>query len=177
MWWQLGPTFLSLAVFLALKSVVEGLSKDSAAGVFTWPQFSAYIAGAQHATFLGVPYPIGLQTVGDSPNPWFSAAVILGLLALMIPVNAALQRQINGPLATNNWMRRRQRFALFSQPLILLVLVVAFNIAVGVMLFQFACDVFSLGIQTYWLRRRPLPPVDMEWLDQVVAELPDPAAH
>ncbi len=176
LWWQLGPTFLSLAVFLALNSVVEGLSTDTAEGVFAWPPYSGYVDDVQNATFLGVPYPIGLQTVGDSPTPWLAAVVILGLLALIIPVNATLQRQINGPLASNTWMRRQQRISLYSQPFILLVLVVAFNIAVGVMLFQLACDVFSLGIQTYWLRRRPLPAVDTEWLDRVVAELPNPPA-
>lgn len=174
MWWQLGPTALSLAVFLALNSVVEGLATDSPAGIFAWPEYSVYVTDAQHATFLGVPYPIGLQSAGDSPTPWVSVAVILGLLALMIPVNAALQRQINGPLASNTWMRRQQRISLYSQPAVLLLLVIAFNIAVGVMLFQLACDVFSLAIQTYWLRRRPLDPVDTEWLAQVVAELPEP---
>lgn len=173
-WWQVGPTFLSLAVFLALNSVVEGLSSDSAEGVFAWPGYSGYVDDAQRATFLGVPYPIGLQTVGESPTPWLSAGIILGLLALMIPVNAMLQRQINGPLASNKWMRRQQRISLYAQPVILLMLVIAFNVAVGVMVFQFACDVFSLGIQTYLLRRRPLPPVDTEWLARVVAELPDP---
>jgi membrane protein insertase Oxa1/YidC/SpoIIIJ len=171
-WWQLGPTFLSLAVFLALNSVVEGLSADSARGVFAWPQYSGYVDAAQQATFLGVPYPIGLRNVSESPTPWLSAVVILCLLALMIPINAALQRQINGPLATNKWMRRQQRVSLYSQPIVLLLLVVAFNVAVGVMVFQLACDVFSLGIQTWLLRRRPLPPIDTEWLKGVVAELP-----
>jgi membrane protein insertase Oxa1/YidC/SpoIIIJ len=171
-WWQLGPTFLSLAVFLSLNSVVEGLSADSARGVFTWPQYGGYVDAAQKATFLGVPYPIGLQSVSSSNTPWLAALVILGLLALMIPVNAALQRQLNGPLATNKWMRRQQRISLYAQPVVLLVLVVILNVAVGVMVFQLACDLFSLGIQTYWLRRRPLPPVDTEWLDKIVAELP-----
>lgn len=50
----------------------------------------------------------------------------------MILVNATLQRQINGPLATNKWMRRQQRFSLYAQPVVLLLLVVAFNIVVGV---------------------------------------------
>lgn len=53
------------------------------------------------------------------------------------------------------------------------MLVVAFNVAVGVMVFQLACDLFSLGIQTFLLRRRPLPPVDTEWLNRIVADLPD----
>lgn len=172
--WQLLPTFLSLAIFLALNSVVEGLADDSARGVFTWPQYREYIEQAQQATLAKVPYPIGLQTVGDSPNPWWSAVVILVLLALMIPINATLQRQINGPLASDKWMRRQQRFSLYIQPVVLLMLVVAFNVAVGVMLFQLACDAFSLAIQTWWLRRRPLPVVDTEWLNAIVAEMPEP---
>lgn len=172
MWWQMGPTLLSLVVFLTLNSVVTALSTDAAKGVFRWSQYVAYVDDAQKATFLRVPYPIGLQTVGNSPTPWLATVVILGLLALMIPVNATLQRQINGPLATNKWMRRQQRFSLYAQPVVLLLLVVAFNIVVGVMVFQLACDLFSLGIQTWLLRRRPLPPVDTEWLNRVVAELP-----
>ncbi len=172
-WWQLVPTFLSLAVFLALNSVVEGLATDSAEGVFTWTQYEGYVDAAQKATFLGVPYPTGLQTIGQSPTPWLSVVVILALLALMIPVNATLQRQINGPLATNKWMRRQQRISLYAQPFVLLMLVVAFNVAVGVMVFQLAGDLFSLGIQTWLLRRRPIPPIDTEWLNRVVAELPD----
>lgn len=52
------------------------------------------------------------------------------------------------------------------------MLVVAFNVAVGVMVFQLACDLFSLGIQTFLLRRRPLPPVDNAWLNRVVGDLP-----
>lgn len=171
-WWQLGPTFLSLAVFLALNSVVEGLSNDVAEGVFAWPEYASYVDAAQNAAFLGVPFSIGLGTASDSPEPWLAVVVVLGLVALMIPVNATLQRQINGPLASSKWMRRQQRISLYSQPVVLLVLVVAFNIVVGVMLFQFACDVFSLAIQTFWLRRKPLPPVDTQWLAQVVAELP-----
>lgn len=175
MGWQLIPTFVSLAVFLALNSVIEGISTDTAEGVFTWPQYAATIDDAQTAQFLGVPFPSSLLNAGDTPTPWLTVVVMLGLLALMIPTNAALQRQINGPLASNKWMRRQQRIALYSQPVVLLVLVVFLNIALGTMVFQLACDVFSLAIQTWWLRRDPLPPVDNEWLQQVVADLPAPA--
>lgn len=174
MWWQLVPTFLSLGVFLALNSVVEGITTDTAEGVFQWPEYNPDVAAAQNAQFLGAPFSASLQTAGQTPTPWLTVVIILVLLSLMIPVNATLQRQINGPLATNKWMRRQQRFALYSQPVTLLFLVLVLNVAVGTMLFQLACDVFSLAIQTYLLRRKPLPPVDTEWLQNVVAELPTP---
>lgn len=173
MWWQLGPVVLSLVVFLTLNSVVEGLASDTGVGVFAWPQYAGYVEDAQQATFLGVPYPVGLQTVTNTANPWLAGAVILLLLALMLPINATLQRQINGPPATSTWMRRQQRISLYAQPAVLLVLVVILNVAVGVMVFQFACDVFSLIIQTWWLRRRPIPPIDTQWLDEFLANLPE----
>lgn len=173
-WLQILPVVVSFCVFLALNAVIDGISANEPAGVFAWAQNADLMADAHDASIFGVPFYGTFLEASATPNPTATRVLIVVLLAAMMFINWQWQKQLNGQLSDSKLVRRQQQIPLFIGPIALLVLVLAFNAAVGTMIFLMASDFFNYLIQTVWLSRRPITPVDPAFIAKLRDRLPTP---
>lgn len=174
-WLQILPVLVSFAVFLALNAVIDGISANEPAGVFAWSQNADLMADAHDASIFGVPFYGTFLQASATPNPTATRILIVVLLAAMMYINWQWQRQLNGKLSESKLVRRQQQMPLFIGPIALFVLVLVFDAAVGTMIFLMASDLFNYVIQTIWLSRRPITPVDPAFIARLQESLPTPS--
>jgi len=155
------PILLQAPIFFALFRVLQyGIAQEQPIGVFAWEQYTRLISIAHDASIFGVPlygYFMGADEVAqDGFNPINTRVLSLILIILMSGTTFLTQRQlIVKNSAPDNPMVRQQKILLYVFPLIFAV--AGINFPIGVLIYWFTTNVWSMGQQFYVIRNNPQP--------------------
>ncbi|MEZ5117423.1 MAG: membrane protein insertase YidC [Candidatus Nanopelagicales bacterium] len=150
------PILLQAPIFFALFSVLQGIATNTPQGVFQWPQYAAQFESAREAVFLGVPLYGTFLGAAETPNPTATHILTLILIILMSTTTFITQRQlIVKNTAPDNPIVRQQKILLYVFPLVFAV--GGINFPVGVLVYWFTTNLWSMGQQFYVIRNNPQP--------------------
>lgn len=157
------PIILQAPIFFALFSVLQGIAMYNAAdstyeapGVFRWEQYADLVASAHDAEIFGVPLYGTFLNADETPNPTATRVLAVIMVILMTATTFFTQRQlIVKNSAPDNPMVRQQKILLYVFPLIFAVSGV--NFPIGVLIYWFTTNLWSMGQQFYVIRNNPQP--------------------
>jgi YidC/Oxa1 family membrane protein insertase len=150
------PILLQAPIFFALFGVLQGIATNTPQGVFQWPQYAAQFESAREAVFLGVPLYGTFLGAAETPNPIATRILTLILIVLMSVTTFITQRQlIVKNTAPDNPIVRQQKILLYVFPLIFAI--GGINFPVGVLIYWFTTNLWSMGQQFWVIRNNPQP--------------------
>jgi YidC/Oxa1 family membrane protein insertase len=157
------PILLQAPIFFALFSVLQGVAMYNpddptyvAPGVFSWAQYSDLVASMHDAEIFGVPLYGTFMNADETPNPTNTRILALIMIALMTATTFITQRQlIVKNSAPDNPMVKQQKILLYVFPIIFAVS--GINFPIGVLIYWFTTNLWSMGQQFYVIRNNPQP--------------------
>lgn len=155
------PILLQAPIFFALFRVLQyGIAQEQQIGVFLWTQYQYLIPIAHDASIFNVPlYATFLnadEVAVDGFSPMNSRILTFILIILMSGTTFLTQRQlIVKNTAPDNPMVRQQKILLYVFPLIFAI--GGINFPMGVLIYWFTTNVWSMGQQFYVIRNNPQP--------------------
>ena len=150
------PLLLQMPIFFALFNVLNGLSTNTKEGVFNWPEYSDLFVQAQQASIFGAPMYGYFLAADETPNPTSTRIVTAILIVLMVGTSYTTQRQLMlKNMAADNPMAKQQKILLYVFPVMFGVF--GINFPVGVLVYWFSTNVWSLCQQFYVIRNNPQP--------------------
>ncbi len=160
------PILLQAPIFFALFSVLQGVAMYPenpaddpgyvAPGVFSWPQYEGLAESMHDAQIFGVPLYATFMDADQTPSPTATRILTVILIALMTATSFITQRQlIIKNSAPNNPMVRQQKILLYVFPIIFAVS--GINFPVGVLIYWFTTNLWSMGQQFWVIRNNPQP--------------------
>lgn len=163
------PILLQAPIFFALFQVLQGIAMYSpsnpqadAPGVFRWDQYYDLLAQAHEASIFNVPlygYFMGAYNqnlIDGGFSPTNTRILSLILIILMSGTTFLTQRQlIVKNTAPGNPMVRQQKILLYVFPLIFAV--TGINFPIGVLIYWFTTNLWTMGQQFYVIRNNPQP--------------------
>ncbi len=154
------PILLQAPIFFALFSVLQGIATNTKEGVFTWEQYAPLFDQARAANFLGAPLYGTLWHASEVTAAGFSSVattiVAIILIILMTVTSFITQRQlIVKNSAPDNPMVRQQKVLLYVFPLVFAIGGV--NFPIGVLVYWFTTNLWSMGQQFWVIRNNPQP--------------------
>ena len=157
------PIILQAPIFFALFSVLQGVAQYSptdktyvAPGVFAWDQYAELTASMHNAEIFGVPLYGTFMDADGTPNPMATRILCIILIILMTVTTFLTQRQliVKGS-APGNPMVKQQKILLYVFPV--LFMVSGINFPIGVLIYWFTTNLWSMGQQFYVIRNNPQP--------------------
>jgi YidC/Oxa1 family membrane protein insertase len=161
------PIILQAPIFFALFGVLQSIAmynpddpNSSAEGVFRWDQYSDLAASAHNASIFGVPlyatFMNADEVAADGFNPVNTRILCIILIILMTTTTFLTQRQlIVKNSAPDNPMVKQQKILLYVFPIIFAVS--GINFPIGVLIYWFTTNLWSMGQQFYVIRNNPQP--------------------
>ncbi len=154
------PILLQMPIFFALFQVLQGIAMNEPQGVFTWPQYADLLAQAREASIFGAPlygtFLGAAEVAKDGFDPTNTRVVAFILIILMTATTFLTQRQlIVKNMAPDNPIVRQQKIMLYVFPLIFAV--GGINFPIGVLIYWFTTNLWSMGQQFYVIRNNPQP--------------------
>ncbi len=157
------PILLQAPIFFALFSVLQGVAMYNpddptyvAPGVFSWPQYADLTASMHDAQIFGVPLYGTFMNADETPNPTATRILALIMIALMTATTFITQRQlIVKNSAPDNPMVKQQKILLYVFPVIFAVS--GINFPIGVLIYWFTTNLWSMGQQFWVIRNNPQP--------------------
>ncbi len=150
------PILLQMPIFFALFSVLQGIATNTKEGVFNWPQYALLFEQAREANIFGVPITATFLGADETPNPLNTRILTVILILCMTATTFLTQRQlIVKNTAPDNPMVKQQKIMLYVFPLIFMVGGV--NFPVGVLVYWFTTNLWSMAQQFYVIRNNPQP--------------------
>lgn len=150
------PILLQAPIFFALFGVLQGIAMDKPEGVFQWPQYSELLVSAHDSEFLGVPLWGTFMHADETPNPIATRILTFILIIAMTATTFITQRQlIVKNSAPDNPMVRQQKILLYVFPLVFAI--GGINFPVGVLVYWFTSNLWSMGQQFWVIRNNPQP--------------------
>ncbi len=154
------PILLQMPIFFALFSVLQGIATNTKEGVFNWPEYAELFEQARQASILGAPlYGTFLgadEVAADGFDPMATRIVTAVLIALMVATTYTTQRQLMlKNMAADNPMAKQQKILLYVFPIMFGVF--GINFPIGVLIYWFSTNVWSMGQQFYVIRNNPQP--------------------
>jgi YidC/Oxa1 family membrane protein insertase len=157
------PIILQAPIFFALFSVLQGIAMYNpddpgyvAPGVFAWEQYADLLPLAHDAEIFGVPLYGTFLNADETPNPLATRILAIILVILMTTTTFLTQRQlIVKNSAPDNPMVRQQKILLYVFPVIFAVSGV--NFPIGVLIYWFTTNLWSMGQQFWVIRNNPQP--------------------
>jgi YidC/Oxa1 family membrane protein insertase len=161
------PILLQAPIFFALFGVLQSVAMYNpddptytAQGVFRWDQYADLLASAHDASIFGVPlyatFMNASEVAADGFNPMNTRILCVILIALMTATTFITQRQlIVKNSAPDNPMVRQQKILLYVFPVIFAVS--GINFPVGVLIYWFTTNLWSMGQQFWVIRNNPQP--------------------
>lgn len=153
------PIFFALfRVLYSLPAVALG--PDAEGGMRPIGPLTAELAAsAEQSTIFGAPLAATFIRAADYPDPGVVRIVTIVLIILMSATTFYTQRQLtmkNMPAAAlDNPMARQQKMLMYLLPVIFAVSGV--NFPIGVLLYWFTTNLWSMGQQFYVIRNMPAP--------------------
>ena len=146
------PILAQAPIFFALFSVLNGLAQSKTRGVLT----VELMESARNAKILGAPLYGTLVRRSETVDPTSTLWVTILLIILMTVTTFITQRQlIVKNTAPGNPMVQQQKILLYVFPVIFAV--TGINFPVGVLLYWFTTNVWTMGQQFYVIRNSPQP--------------------
>jgi YidC/Oxa1 family membrane protein insertase len=157
------PILLQAPIFFALFSTLQGVAQYNpddpnyvAPGVFAWPQYADLTASMHDAEIFGVPLYATFMHADATPNPTNTRILALIMIALMTATTFITQRQlIVKNSAPDNPMVKQQKILLYVFPVIFAVS--GINFPIGVLIYWFTTNLWSMGQQFWVIRNNPQP--------------------
>ncbi len=157
------PIILQAPIFFALFGVLQGVAQYNPAdpnyvppGVFSWDQYAGLAASMHDAQIFGVPLYATFMHADETPNPINTRILALVMIALMTTTTFITQRQlIVKNSAPDNPMVRQQKILLYVFPVIFAVS--GINFPIGVLIYWFTTNLWSMGQQFWVIRNNPQP--------------------
>ena len=150
------PLLLQMPIFFALFSVLQGIAMNNPQGVFTWPQYAYLVPQFREATIFGAPLYGTFLDASETANPINTRIVALILIILMTVTTFTTQRQlIVKNMSDDNPIVRQQKIMLYVFPFMFAVGGV--NFPIGVLIYWFTTNLWSMGQQFYVIRNNPQP--------------------
>ena len=156
------PIIAQAPIFFALFSVLQGIAMYSPnnpahppPGVFAWPQYIDLIDKAHNADIFGVPlYSTFMEP--RTTNELAARVLAMVLIVLMTATTFITQRQlIVKNSAPDNPMVRQQKILLYVFPLVFAI--GGINFPIGVLIYWFTTNLWSMGQQFWVIRNNPQP--------------------
>jgi YidC/Oxa1 family membrane protein insertase len=146
------PILAQAPIFYALFVVLQGIAMSQPKGVLT----DELVESARNATILGAPIYGTFMNRAETANPTATFWVTLALIFLMTLTSFLTQRQlIVKNTAPDNPMVQQQKILLYVFPVIFAV--TGINFPVGVLLYWFTTNLWTMGQQFYVIRNSPQP--------------------
>ncbi len=157
------PILLQAPIFFALFGVLQSIAMYNAddptyeaQGVFAWEQYAPLLPQAHDAEIFGVPLYATFMDADATPNPMATRILALIMIALMTATTFITQRQlIVKNSAPDNPMVRQQKILLYVFPVIFAVS--GINFPIGVLIYWFTTNLWSMGQQFWVIRNNPQP--------------------
>ena len=144
------PILAQSPFFFALFTVLNQVAQGNTVGVMT----SAEVQSMQDATILGAPISATFLNAPNTATKIVAAVLIL----LMTATTFTTQRQLmvkNMPSGQDNPLAQQQKILLYVFPLMFAVFGV--NFPIGVLIYWFTTNLWTMGQQFYVIRRNPTP--------------------
>jgi YidC/Oxa1 family membrane protein insertase len=160
------PIILQAPIFFALFGVLQSIAQYSeeamaagtytAQGVFQWDQYASLLPQAHSAEIFGVPLYATFMDADQTPNPMNTRILAIVMIALMTATSFITQRQlIVKNSAPDNPMVKQQKILLYVFPIIFAVS--GINFPIGVLIYWFTTNLWSMGQQFWVIRNNPQP--------------------
>jgi YidC/Oxa1 family membrane protein insertase len=150
------PILAQAPIFFALYTVLQGIAKPFAEGVFTWDQYKGLLLIAHEARVFDVPLYATFLNADETPNPGSTKVFAVIMVILMTVTMFITQRQlIVKNIAADNPIVQQQKVLLYVFPLLFAVGGVGFPI--GVLVYWLTTNIWSMGQQFYVIRNNPSP--------------------
>ena len=154
------PILLQAPIFFALFTVLQGIAMENPEGVFRWPQYLPLMTSAHDASIFGVPLYATFLNADEVVASGFSATstriLALILIILMSATTFITQRQLMVKnTAPGNPMVRQMKIMLYVFPLVFAI--GGINFPIGVLIYWFTTNLWTMGQQFYVIRNNPQP--------------------
>lgn len=150
------PILAQAPIFFALYTVLQGIAKPFAEGVFTWDQYKDLLLVAHEARVFDIPLYATFLNADETPNPGSTRVFAVIMVILMTVTMFITQRQlIVKNIAADNPIVQQQKILLYVFPLLFAVGGVGFPI--GVLVYWLTTNLWSMGQQFYVIRNNPSP--------------------
>ena len=152
------PVFFALfRVLYSLPEIASGTMANGRTAI--GPLTSDLAASAEQSTLFGAPLSSTFMRAADFADPLSVRVVSIVLIILMSLTTFMTQRQLtmkNMPAAAlDNPMARQQRMLMYILPIIFAVTGV--NFPIGVLIYWFTTNLWTMGQQFYVIRKMPTP--------------------
>lgn len=148
------PLLLQSPIFLALFRVLDGASKgDAHSGII-----APHVESLRHAKIFGAEISqTFLRASGDTATNVKIVAIVLIILmtATMFTTQLQLMRKNMPKAALEGQAAQMQKIMLYVFPVFFLI--GGFNFPIGVLIYWFVSNVWTMGQQFYVIRRNPAP--------------------
>ncbi len=146
------PILAQAPIFYALFVVLQGIARSQPKGVLT----EQLVESARNAKILNAPIYGTFMNRTETADPTATFWVTLILILLMTLTTFLTQRQlIVKNTAPDNPMVKQQKILLYVFPVIFAV--TGINFPIGVLLYWFTTNLWTMGQQFYVIRNSPQP--------------------
>jgi YidC/Oxa1 family membrane protein insertase len=151
------PIIAQAPIFFALFRVLQyGIAKELPIGVFEWPQYQPLLSSAHNAQIFGVPLYGTFANAGETPHPVNTQILAIVLIVLMSVTTFITQRQlIMKNTAGDNPIAQQMKIMMYVMPLI--IAVGGLNFPIGVLIYWFTTNLWTMGQQFWVIHRNPTP--------------------
>jgi len=154
------PILLQAPIFFALFGVLQGIAMDQPQGVFQWERYAPLLDQAHDASIFGAPlygtFMGAEEVLKDGFTPLYTKIVAFILIIAMTTTTFLTQRQmIVKNTASDNPVVRQQKILLYVFPLVFAI--GGINSPIGVLIYWFTTNLWSMGQQFWVIRNNPQP--------------------
>lgn len=150
------PILLQAPIFLALFRTLNGVATDHPVGVFQWEQYAPLMQSAHDAEIFGVPLYGTFAHADQTPNPQATRILAVILIVLMSITSFITQRQLLlKNTASDNPIAQQMKIMMYIFPFMFAV--GGLNFPIGVLIYWFTTNLWTMGQQFYVIRNNPQP--------------------
>ena len=136
--------------------VLRGASNEVPVGVFKWPQYQDLLVSFHEAEIFGVPLYGTFVRADETPNPTNTRILAVILIILMSATSFLTQRQLLlKNTAGDNPIARQMKIMMYVFPVMFAV--GGMNFPIGVLIYWFTTNVWTMGQQFWVIRNNPQP--------------------
>jgi YidC/Oxa1 family membrane protein insertase len=154
------PILLQMPIFFALFNTLQGIATNTPQGVFTWPQYQDLFVQAREASIFGAPlygtFVHAGEVAAEGFSPLSTRIVCAVLIVAMVATTFTTQKQLIAKnMSSDNPIVRQQKILLYVFPLMFGI--GGINFPIGVLVYWFATNLWSMGQQFWVIRNNPQP--------------------
>nr|NLI49009.1 membrane protein insertase YidC [Propionibacterium sp.] len=176
------PLLLQMPIFIGLFNVLNGVSNGVAVGYF-FEREPELVDSLRQATIFGGASLAGLFApggdIGRAFTQWgatqtVAALLIVGMTVTLFITQLQMMRKNMPPEALTGQMAQQQKIMLYTFPLMYLFF--GISVPIGVMIYWFASNLWTLGQQWILIHNSPSPntPAYLDWEERLRAKGKDP---